>query len=385
MIDVNFVGLFTVELLHKFFADQLCPDFIITPSDATTSSMNGHKMVVKQYQNKLYAGIQSTNGKPFMPVENGMQMTFFLTLKNPLFFNYTNLSSTFNTSQIYYFTNRNTNAINGKNFLSLPVSAYNSAVTYAPGDIAADGTGVTYRAIRSSSSGSPQALTASGYWAQVDDNGYVNSMDLLQFMQPVSTYAFTTAQTSANISVLGYNSATGLYTQPAITKTINFPGPTPSFPLDLSTLNPGKYSLTVNGTQQWIYVNSNLTGNTPFAVVDIFNAITPASCNLVDGTNTLLSPLYSIYFLNRATLWKYVLPVGKTGTISDTTGIFNFTSLANDITSATPIPLSNALLNFQLTINGTPFTPIPCADPTRFTYLTQAGDTYDCSEIYINY
>ena len=385
MIDVNFTGLFTVELLHKFYADQLCPDFNITPSNATTSSINGHKMVVKQYQNKLYTGIQSANGKPFMPVENGMQMTFFLTLKNPLFFNYTNLSSTFNTSQIYYFTNRNTNTVNGKNFLSIPVTAYNSAVSYAPGDIAVDGTGITYRAIRSSSSGSPQALTAAGYWAKVDNNGYVNSNDLLQFMQAISTYNFATVQSSANISILGYNTATGLYTLPVVTKTINFTVPALSFQLDLSTLNPGKYSLTINGTQQWIYINSELNGNTPFAVFDIFNATTPASCNLVDGTNTLLSPLYSIYFLNRATLWKYVLPTGKSGTISDTTGTFSFTSLANDITSATPIPLSNALLNFQLTINGTPFTPIPCADPTRFTYLTQGTDTYDCSEIYINY
>jgi hypothetical protein len=385
MIDVNFTGLFTVELLHKFFADQLCNDFAITPSNATINSINGHKMVVKQYQNKLYAGIQSNNGKPFIPVENGTQMTFFLTLKNPLFFNYTNLPSTFNTSQIYYFTNRNTNTVNGKSFLSLPVSAYNSAASYAPGDIAIDGTGVTYRAIRSSSSGSPQALTATGYWAKVDNNSYVNSNDLLKFIQAISTYNFITAQTSANISVLGYNTATGLYTLPIITKTVNFTAPALSFPLDLSTLNPGKYSLTVNGIQQWIYINSELNGSTPFAVFDIFNATTPASCNLVDGTNTLLSPLYSIFFLNRATLWKYVLPVGKTGTISDTTGTFNFTSAANDITSSTPIPLSNALLNFQLTINGTPFTPIPCADATRFTYLTQAGDTYDCSEIYINY
>ncbi|WP_259070948.1 hypothetical protein HDF24_23020 [Mucilaginibacter sp. X4EP1] len=385
MTDVNFASLFSVELLHKFYSDQLCSDFTITPSASALNILNGRRVIVKQYQNMLYTGIQSTNSQAFIPVENGMQLTFFLQLNNPLFFNYTNLPAAFNTNQIYYFTNRNVNAVNGKNFLSVPVPQYNSAVLYAPGALASDGTGVTYRAIRTNQSSNQQNLTQTAYWTKVDNNGYVNSGDLLQFLPGLSTYTFTSAQTEANISVLGYDTTANTYTLSVLAKTITFPGPSTSFTLDLSALKPGKYSLTVNGQQQWIYLNSELTGIKPFAVFDIFNAPAPASCNLVSNTGQLLSPLYSILFLNRATLWKYVLPTGKTGTISDTTGTFSFTTLANDITSATPIPLSNALLNFQLTINGTPFTPIPCADPSRFTYLTQAGDTYDCSEIYINY
>jgi len=385
MIDVNFASLFTVELLHKFYSDQLCRDFTITPSASALNILNGRRVIVKQYQNMLYTGIQSTNNQSFIPVESGMQLTFFLQLNNPLFFNYTNLPATFNTNQIYYFTNRNVNAANGKTFLSAPVPQYNSAVLYGPGALASDGTGITYRAIRTSQSSNQQALTETAYWAKVDNNGYVNSSDLLQFQSGLSTYTFASAQTAANISVLGYNSTSNDYTLSVLAKTITFPGPLTSFTLDLSALNAGKYSLTVNGQQQWIYINSELTGIKPFAVFDIINAPAPASCNLINNTGQLLSPLYSIYFLNRATLWKYVLPTGKTGTINDTTGTFSFTTATNDITSATPIPLSDALLNFQLTINGTPFTPIPCADPSRFTYLTQAGDTYDCSEIYINY
>ena len=104
-----------------------------------------------------------------------------------------------------------------------------------------------------------------------------------------------------------------------------------------------------------------------------------------DTGGNLLSPLYSVYFLNRATLWRYILPGSETGSISDATSTYSFTSLGNDITSTTPIPLTDALLSFKLTINSNDFSPIPCADARRLTSLTQAGDTYACSEIYINY
>ena len=44
MIDINFDGLFSIELLHKYFTDQLCPDFSITPSTKTQSLISGYRM-----------------------------------------------------------------------------------------------------------------------------------------------------------------------------------------------------------------------------------------------------------------------------------------------------------------------------------------------------
>lgn len=386
MIDINFEGLFTIELLHKYFADKLCPDFTITPSSKSVPVIKGHKAIVKQYQNKLYAGIQSKAGIPFIPVESGMRMTFYLWLNNPLFINYTNMPTGYDSGDIFYFTNRNNNTVNGKKSLAMPIAAYNNTVSYVPGSLALNGANIVHRAIATNNSGNKHALTDAAFWAPVDNNSYASDSEALQYRPALSTYTFTTLQSAAAISVSGYNSGTGAYNLPLFSKNISFTSPVPSFTLDLSSLTQGKYSLTINDEQTWIYINDELNTNRPFGVIEIFNEATPASCNLVDGiTGALLSSNYSINFLNRATVWRYVLPSGKTGSISDIASTYNFTTALNDITSTAPIPLTNQLLNFKLIVGGIPFTPIPCADAQRLTSLTLGTDTYACSEIYINY
>ena len=385
MIDINFDGLFTIELLHKYFADNLCPDFTITPSGKSGPVINGHKVVVKQYQNKLYAGIQSKAKIPFMPVESGMKMTFYLWLNNPLFINYTNMPAGYDSGDVFYFTNRNNNTVNGKKSLAMLIAAYNNTVSYVPGSLALDGANIVHRAIATNNSGNKHALTDAAFWAPVDNNSYASDNEALQYRPALSTYTFATLQSAAAISVSGYNSGTGAYDLPLFSKNISFTSPVPSFTLDLSSLTQGKYSLTINGEQTWIYINDELNANRPFGVIEIYNEATPVSCNLVNVmTGALLSPLYTINFLNRATVWKYILPNTKTGSVSDASSTYSFAG-TSDIISTTPIPLSNQLADFKLTVNGIIINPAPCADPQRLTLLQQGADTYACSEIFINY
>lgn len=386
MIAIDFENLFTIEILHKFFADNVCNDFTVTSSATTDAVAAGHKVIVKQLGNKVFAAAQvDANKKPFVTLEEGMQLTLFMWLNNPLFYNYTNLNVGSGTSTVYYFTNRNVNQTNGKSLLTEKIPGYNSANTYRPGDLAVNGFDVTFRAIRSSNSANQHGLSEADYWADVDDNDYVSNVDVLQWLPSLATYNFSTSQASANITLRGYNAPANDYTKSFIAKTITFPAPVLSFPLDLSGVPSGKYSLTVNGIQQWIYLNDELAGGRPFAVIDIFNQANPPTCNLLDGAGALLSPLYSIYFLNRATIWKYILPLGKTGSINDTASVYHFTGAANQVTSLTPIPLTNKPLNFKVTVNTHAYTPIACANPQRLTSFTQAGDTYPCSEIFLNY
>lgn len=390
MIDINFGNLFSIELLHSYYKDKLCSDFSISASANTLSLINGHKMTVRQHGNQLVAGVYC-NGNvapltPFVPIEEGTRFTFFMKLNNSLFFNFTNLPATV-PGKIYYFTNRNNNVANGKSFLSSKIDVYKNTNTYIPGDLAATTPGVIYRAIGSSDPAHKFALTDTNHWMKVDSNQYSSEKDALRWLPSLSTYQFAAPQSSAVVSVLGYNTATATYTLPVLSNTMTFTAPASSFKLDLSILQPGKYSLTINGKQQWIYINDELNGIGAFAVIDIFNEATPASCMLLDGTGHLInpSPKYSINFLNRATIWKYIIASKKSGTINDKANVYKFANPASIITSLTPIPLSNGPLDFKLTLNNHDYTPIACADPQRLVSISKGADTYACSEIFLNF
>ena len=71
--------------------------------------------------------------------------------------------------------------------------------------------------------------------------------------------------------------------------------------------------MTINGITQWIYLNDELALKKVFAVLEIFNdSSLPAAYQLfLDGSGNLLSPLYSIYFLNRYSIWKFVVKQRK--------------------------------------------------------------------------
>jgi hypothetical protein len=58
MTSISYSYFFRVELLHKYFANNICNDFIITPSVLTQAALNGNKMLARQYGNTLYGALQ---------------------------------------------------------------------------------------------------------------------------------------------------------------------------------------------------------------------------------------------------------------------------------------------------------------------------------------
>lgn len=383
MTSIKYNLLFTLELLHAFNANRLCTDFVIVPSAKTAAVLGGYKMVVKQYENKLYTGIAANNdGTPIIKPAEGTPFTFFLQLTNPLFFNYTNLPFAYPPGKLYYFTNRVSNSSNSKQFLSLPTPFINTK-EYKPGDIATNAGGTTFQAIRTSTGTAP---APGNFWMEVDDNHYFSEKDALQLLPAISTYQFTAAQPSANIEVHGFNPADPeAYDTLVYADTIIFEKPASAFTLNLSVLPPGKYKVSVNGNEQAVYLSDELNTNKAFAVIDLYNESTlPADYQLLNGDN-LLAPLYSIFFLNRATIWKYVL-TSATATVSDNASVYQFSSPApHQVLSLSPIPLQEKALNLTLAIGAQEYTPVACASPQRLAKHISGSDTYYCSEIFINY
>ncbi len=383
MTSLQFNTLFTIELLHSFFANGQCNDFIIQPSAQTAAVLRGYKMVAKQFDNKLYAGIETNaSGNPSLLPAQDKPFTFFLQLSNPLFYNYTNLPSSFPDNSIYYFTNRTNDISNGKSFLSQE-TPFNAARTYKPGDVATSPAGTVFRAIKTNNA----TPVAGNDWMPVDNNRYVSEKDSLPVLPSLTTYPFSSPQSSATIEVRGFNAAAPEdYSTLLLNKTILFDNPVSSFRFNLQMLPPGKYKVKVNGdTERTVYINDEMNAAQTFAVIDLYNESTlPDGYRMLDG-NTLRSPLYSLSFLNRATIWKYAL-TSASGTISDNSNVYHFSAPAPHIVSSlSPIPLSEKALNLKLNIGALEYTPIACASPQRLSKFITPTDVYDCSEIFLNY
>ncbi len=390
MTSINYSYFFRVEILHKYFANNLCNDFSIIPSVETQATLRGNKMLIKQYNNILYTALQTDDaGKAFMIPSDKLQLTFFLQLNSGLFYNYTNLPSVFQPGKLYYFSNRNNNVSNSKNFIS-QVAVYDNNRDYHPGDIATGG-GNTFQCISSCKNVTPSAANNTN-WMQVDSNQYVSEADAVQWLPSVSTYTFDSLQPNATIDAWEFNLADNQFTKQVLSESISFKDPAKNFKLDLSSLSPGKYKLKINSTEQFIYINDGLSAKPVFGVVEIFNdSSVPAPYKLLN-VDVLNSPVYTMDFLNRATIWKYVLKNTSKGTITVTPAGFSFPSTASDtIISHSPIPLSEAPLNVSLALTVVDNDPanvtvadVACPSPAMLSSFLKGTDKYACSEIFLN-
>src|SRR3569623_376865 len=107
MISINFLSFFTIEILNKYYSDQLCNDFTIVPSARTASVMRAANLVVKQYDNRHLTGnsADAATGVVTVGPGEGTQFVFFMRCNNPLFYNFTNSPMGARGGNLLYFTN----------------------------------------------------------------------------------------------------------------------------------------------------------------------------------------------------------------------------------------------------------------------------------------
>lgn len=127
--SVKYKILFKVNVLHHFFLNKGLTDFStmseaekekqldvydcntvfsIVPTRLTQQKLNGHNLVFKNSTNGISVWSKvwgDDNQVPFIDLEPDLNFTFLIQLKDPVFYNYTNLKLE-NAGKIYYFANR---------------------------------------------------------------------------------------------------------------------------------------------------------------------------------------------------------------------------------------------------------------------------------------
>ena len=98
---------FKLQLLHRYYAEHICADFIIAPTAACQRLLRNHRCVFKPSVNGFQMLVPlEHNQRPVVPLTESLSWVFVLRLKNPNFVSFTQFESEYQASQsLYVFSN----------------------------------------------------------------------------------------------------------------------------------------------------------------------------------------------------------------------------------------------------------------------------------------
>src|SRR6185503_10693990 len=267
--------LFEVEIRHDYFqlpvpgthypeAYNISDYISVVPSAGTLKRMRDHKMIFKATATGFTVYIQAefintaTGFATMVDIDPDLSLSFYWTLTDPRFINYTNHRLKEKEKRIYYFSNRSASQLGGITYLNQPIPAfgtpYPGETAYHLGDIVSQG-GQTFEEIDTESPAINFPLNAPK-WQSINAAviHYVNPFDRLPWQSvfyhhkrpnttPGEFIFYTLLDVNGAAVDLGFITGTNLpqdqYRAPLnasdnIDNTLNF-----------SHLEPGRYTLQI--------------------------------------------------------------------------------------------------------------------------------------------
>lgn len=127
--SIKYVPLFKVDLLHLYFLNKGAEEFLtmseaekekqlagyavsdiftILPTTKSRRRIEGQNMVFKTFSSGFMVWVKvsaNDDSVPFIPINDSLELTFLLKLRNNTFFNYTDLGFE-NAGKLFFFSNR---------------------------------------------------------------------------------------------------------------------------------------------------------------------------------------------------------------------------------------------------------------------------------------
>lgn len=105
---MSYQKLFSLDIFHDYYQDEICSDFDIEPTSACERIIKGHRLILKKEAN----GIQviadfNEQGEPEIQLAKNVKFTFILKLNNPNFIGFTDMVAQPNSDSFYLFKNQN--------------------------------------------------------------------------------------------------------------------------------------------------------------------------------------------------------------------------------------------------------------------------------------
>jgi hypothetical protein len=346
-------------LAQRFDVNRI---FSIRPTAESLKTLAGYRMLYKTSGSGFLLAVEVNTSVPgsqaLVPVDDDLRLSFAITLKDKQFFNYSALPT--QSGGVFRFSNQSGNTVSG-NFLSRPVSDFDSGRSYeageiyfhptapnaglfqalrdtgpAPTPVAADweripadtydsglnypigavvlADDVIYRALISNPG---TDLSDAAEWQVVSQlpNQHVTGDDYLPVhADQVSIDISAAAISEATVRIYRIDSSTVVHQQQFFADSADLDDLT----IQLNHLRPGTYHLEVENSSNTVladfnydfYLSERALSEGWFGVIEI--GIGAGSFALVDGTGQLANPQYNINFLNRSSRWRYIFPQPQT-------------------------------------------------------------------------
>ncbi len=257
-MELEYDTLVDVEILHDYYDSGTGEDLAIYPAGTCRQGLLDHGLLFRETAKGftvLYGLTRGDDGsQPLRPLDKALKLSFALASANPYLTNFSDLPLEGGSGRVYHLHNLNNNPQGGKLLLT--------------------------------------ADTAS------DRLGRHDLVDL----RPLSFQYTSEVNTSqAEVEV---TDETGTR---VLKKLVETQEGVLSCPVDLRDCPPGRFMLSVDGTEELeFYGSDELAGRSVFAVIDLFfNDDVPAQYRLTDGGGNPLPKTYTLRIGRRETYWRY--------------------------------------------------------------------------------
>ena len=299
--------LFTVEVLHDYFADGKARTMLFTPTPACVDALTGAGLIIKSFGNKLYVLAQTLDGlKPHRDLPEPGVFSFYIQPADADFFQYSNLPLKGGSANRYYFSNRENALADGKLYLHALPPAFDATIAHTVGEFVRSGTGNCYECLVNLAPNT-STLTNKEQWRNLGKVAYATALHHRTFTGPVANVPVVPVTKLVTVNVFGLDENTMQVDRLQYANTSVYEEPVASQQISLASLSAGIYRVRVNGVDHsFCYAPDNFwPGQVGLIQVFTHDAV-PADYQLLDGAGQFQSPVFSIRMAAVSSLWQYI-------------------------------------------------------------------------------
>ncbi len=390
---MRYSELFAIQLLHGFYADGKAQGLSLVPTPACEQLLRGRQLLFRQIANVGYILCRVNDDRtPFVPLDPSAVFQFYLKSQDPRFFARTPLPFDPATTDRLHLSSLAANESGGLRYLTLPIPAFSNASSYGPGDLVISGSDL-FESIKTTGAAPGNTVTDSARWTKRGPVRAPSPADALAFTSADALLTVPAPVATATVEIFGLNPATNLYDQLRLSGLLNFAVPTADIPVHLKGLAPGRYRVTAAGAAKSFYYDPDVQPREVIGCIEIFSHLDTAnSYALLDATGRVNATRFTLQFLNRLVIWKYIARTTNVKTIKDEAEVYTFdNSVPLEFRSNTPIPVTEkpydkiAMDYKPAAAPLTTYSKLANPSLTHIRKIDIAEDELLCAEIYLNH